>query len=613
MASALRKAVLIEVEAKTEGAARGFDKLRGSVDEAKKTAEAARNALISMFGVGTLVAINRAVESTAKYQAVMSSLPISVERAQRMVGGLVDKMDLASAAQIAMRSGLVKSESDFNRFATNVVKVGLSVGKTASESLELTSALAKGRTEQLEQFGIIIKTEEAYALYARQIGKTKDKLTEHEKVVAAQTIGLQKLQEAADKTNITVSDSVTAWQRLTVTLSDSVHVAMELIAKDLDDQQVRLTEQLNAIQDLVLGWDVATAKVRGIAGDTPMEAFAAQQKAKADATARVAQEALVEEALVEETKRKKPKRQKGGGGGPSMIETAANIDLIGDGEFVSEIDTSDLEAERERTMEIEMAKNEARYEARIMGIEQMEADGIDEISIIRANEAAESEHLEFVRSITTDKVSLIEQESKAQQIHHRSRLGQLKAERDAEKRRYDSLMSLTRQSVDVTARSAISIAEATGAGAKAQWTILGIQGAIMAALSIADAARSYASYDYVAGAGHTVAAAAYVVESALAFAEAGGGGSAGGARTSTPTVGQTASQTEQRTNDTGTPMSQSEDLDRSGNASAGKGGKGGGGVNVTINNPYIFSDDEETGVKLRRVLRRAEETAGGTV
>lgn len=108
-------------------------------------------------------------------------------------------MQLFHAANLAVQLGAVHTAEDLESLTYAARILGRTVGLDVEKSMnDLTIALGRQSTRVLDNLGIYLRIERAQELYARQLGKTRDQLTETEARQAFAIIGLQMAKERAD-------------------------------------------------------------------------------------------------------------------------------------------------------------------------------------------------------------------------------------------------------------------------------------------------------------------------------------------------------------------------------------------------------------------------------
>lgn len=104
---------------------------------------------------------------------------------QKGTAGTISNFDLMQMANKALGSGLVTSAKDMGTLAAGAKLLADRTGGDTAEAFDtLTTAMAKGKTATLKQFGVFVDAKGAVEEYARSIHKNASDLTEHEKATA---------------------------------------------------------------------------------------------------------------------------------------------------------------------------------------------------------------------------------------------------------------------------------------------------------------------------------------------------------------------------------------------------------------------------------------------
>ena len=137
-----------------------------------------------------------AFESVAA-QAELSDAKI-LESAKEATKGLLTEHDIRLNANKALSLGVVENEQDFANLAEAAIILGQKLGVDAGQAVEdLTTGIGRQSVEILDNLGITLRANEAYAIYAERIGKAVKELTDVEKKQAFTTIAIEKATEAA--------------------------------------------------------------------------------------------------------------------------------------------------------------------------------------------------------------------------------------------------------------------------------------------------------------------------------------------------------------------------------------------------------------------------------
>lgn len=173
---------------------------------------AAKNAATALYGLSQ--------ESLAT-QDVFRNLAFAIEPARRATHGFVGDLELATYANQAAAIGLTNSAQEFAKFAGAVQKLAARANTdTAQMFNSMIAAVGRGSTEMLDNAGIVLKTEQAHEIYARQLGKTRAELTETEEAEAFRRVAMQKIFEAAEQITITTDGAAAATKRYKVELEN---------------------------------------------------------------------------------------------------------------------------------------------------------------------------------------------------------------------------------------------------------------------------------------------------------------------------------------------------------------------------------------------------------
>lgn len=175
--------------------------------------------------------------------------------------GVVEDFELMKATNMATSLQAVKSAEDLRKLMFAGRTMARVIGIDATRGVnDLTIALARGSTRVLDNIGVILKVEQAQRLYAQQLGKTTDALTEKEKREAFAVIGLQKAYEralqfgdaedsAAERTARLNANLANQARELKATMvaTQSFQTVVNEISESLDDKEHGIVRWLEAI------------------------------------------------------------------------------------------------------------------------------------------------------------------------------------------------------------------------------------------------------------------------------------------------------------------------------------------------------------------------------
>ena len=150
--------------------------------------------------------------STLNHNTTITSL-------REAVGGLVNDVDLMTSANQYMNLGL--PTGGMEEMYAAAIKLGRAMGMEATQSIgDFNTAVGRASPLILDNFGITLQAADAQRIYAEQIGKTANELTEAEKKTAFQTVAIQMLMEKAESLGDNTSAMGDAWTQFGVTVDN---------------------------------------------------------------------------------------------------------------------------------------------------------------------------------------------------------------------------------------------------------------------------------------------------------------------------------------------------------------------------------------------------------
>jgi len=146
---------------------------------------------------------------------------VMITKLRPAMRGLISDQDLMQSTNTALTLGIVQSEDQWANLSGAALKLGRAVGITATHALEsLSIGLGRQSKLVLDNLGVIVDAEGAYARYAAKLGKAASELSEAEKKQAFLEEATKKIIETANRAGeaqLTLGDYV---QRGTVMLSN---------------------------------------------------------------------------------------------------------------------------------------------------------------------------------------------------------------------------------------------------------------------------------------------------------------------------------------------------------------------------------------------------------
>jgi ABC-type transporter Mla subunit MlaD len=246
------------LELEVRGDTRGFVRQMGL----GRTASIALGSAIGILTTKALAGLGRAFGELTDRSGQLNSVSTGFENLSAAAGlsadvllremrpatlGLVSDFDLMKQANNAMTLGIVRSEEEFGELVKGATVLGRTLGIDTTHALEsLTIGLGRQSKLVLDNLGIIVDTEKAYADYAEQLGITVSEMSDAEKKTAflnAAMKGIKETSEAAGGAQLVLADRLmqaSVWFRnlvdriLTViNTSGPLNAALDAVFKEI--------------------------------------------------------------------------------------------------------------------------------------------------------------------------------------------------------------------------------------------------------------------------------------------------------------------------------------------------------------------------------------------
>jgi hypothetical protein len=123
---------------------------------------------------------------------------IAVNKISRAVKGTMSQMDLFKQANNAMILGVTRNTDEMSEMFQIAQTLGAALGVDTAHAVEsLITGIGRQSRLMLDNIGIIVKSEEAYESYAKELGVTKDELTDAQKKQAFFTAAMESARTKA--------------------------------------------------------------------------------------------------------------------------------------------------------------------------------------------------------------------------------------------------------------------------------------------------------------------------------------------------------------------------------------------------------------------------------
>lgn len=474
-------------------------------------------AAFAAAAVGAVRAIDEVADRAVRLNAVMQNLgDISLRGAREATKGMVSDFDLAKAAITAQRLEVVKSSEEFTRLTAVATKLGLTSGITATQGVQdFTTALARQSPMILDNLGITLKLSEAYDTYAARLGKTASQLSDAEKKQAFMTIAMEKAEEKAAGLNIEMDAQTQALVEAKTEMANLRDNVLPILAQGFGILAGAINEAAAAmgrLTNLTTALNDARQQVERTVVDAKLGAVAEERFQLAggqfmrDSLARGSRDISIlgsgaaiqrrMDQFVSEQQGRRGRRGRGGRGrrGPPTVSQFDRFDF-----GQEDIGAQMLEAEAEaRRKNIELLEAEGLGVAKVleMKAELAEFEGNEhEAALLRAESRRElgEQMVETVKDQKEREKEAVEEAEKAKQ------------------QAWANSARAAQTMAGITAGVLDTVVRASGASGeklvRMQERVDAAKMFIAAGVETVEAARSFASYDFVAGAAHVAAAA----------------------------------------------------------------------------------------------------------
>jgi len=147
---------------------------------------------------------------------VYGSLSGSIDQMREAARGEVSDFDLISTKNRALEKDLRLTDEQFGLVAAAADHFADAIGVNTKEALDqLVDGLATGRLKTLEHAGVIVDADAAYERYAKSIGTTSDKLSDQGKRIAIIQDALRAMDKKVNESGAAVDDFSHRWEKAT--------------------------------------------------------------------------------------------------------------------------------------------------------------------------------------------------------------------------------------------------------------------------------------------------------------------------------------------------------------------------------------------------------------
>lgn len=160
-------------------------------------------------------------DSIDRVTNIYNSLNGSIKEMQEATDGEVSAIDLITTKNRAFEKDLHLTDAQFGIVAAGADAFADSLGVNTKEALDkIIDGLATGKKKLLEHAGVVFDVDKAYEKYAKSIGTSAEKLSEHGKQIAFAQAGLRALDEKLGKSGGVARDFSHEWESVMATLGN---------------------------------------------------------------------------------------------------------------------------------------------------------------------------------------------------------------------------------------------------------------------------------------------------------------------------------------------------------------------------------------------------------
>jgi hypothetical protein len=163
--------------------------------------------------------------------------------------GLVSDFDLMTAYNRALALGAVENTEQFSRLADVASNLGRALGVDATQAvLDLAQGIGRQSIQILDNLGITVRAEDAYAKYAAALGTTAEALDSVQRKEAFRAEALRQAEAAVSNMGLATGGAGEAWRHLDTAMQN----ATDSFARVINDWD-GLANAVDRVADAVQG------------------------------------------------------------------------------------------------------------------------------------------------------------------------------------------------------------------------------------------------------------------------------------------------------------------------------------------------------------------------
>jgi hypothetical protein len=271
------KQIKILINAEVKKAINDFKKLEAQKKKNKKEVGELGKAFKTMAGTLAVAFSGQQLASFATQSVQVSAKIRTMERSFHSLGksigtndksldklrgalnGTMTDTELMEQANNAMLLGIVDSDDQMAELFDNAQRLAQALGRDARYGVEsLTTGIGRQSRLMLDNLGIIVKAEDAYKAYAKELGKNTSQLTENERKQAFISATMESVRQKVAELGPEVLDLNQ--------LFDANSVATENLQKELGNKLEPMFKKMT-LRSIEIK-DAIAEFIKGISGET---------------------------------------------------------------------------------------------------------------------------------------------------------------------------------------------------------------------------------------------------------------------------------------------------------------------------------------------------------
>ena len=182
----------------------------------------------------------------------------TLENLKNATNNTMSEFDLLQQANNALVLGVAKTSAEMSEMYDIAQRLGRALGRDTTSSVEsLITGIGRQSRLMLDNIGIIVKTKDAYALYAKELNKTVDSLTETEQKQAFLNATLESARQKVALVGEETANAQSVFEKLSASLDNTGAI----IGNALTPLMVSLAKAMTSLSN---SFALATNKLFGL-------------------------------------------------------------------------------------------------------------------------------------------------------------------------------------------------------------------------------------------------------------------------------------------------------------------------------------------------------------